>query len=172
MAAKKKTAAKKASKTVSRKATPKKASSAGRKAKAGFKERKEPETLRLRSAAPSFTVNDVERSLRFYRDILGFVVTERWMKEGKLQGVEIAAGSVTLMLGQDDWKRGRNRAKGEAFRIYCETAQNVDRLAQQILARGGELSQGPTDQAWGMRDFAVTDPDGFKLTIGAELKKR
>ena len=52
------------------------------------------------------------------------------------------------------------------------TAQNVDRLAQAILARGGELAQGPTDQPWGMRDFAVADPDGFKITIAAELKKR
>ena len=94
------------------------------------------------------------------------------MKDGKLQGVEIAAGAVTFMLGQDDWKKGRNRQKGEAFRLYCVTAQNVDRLAQAILARGGELAQGPTDQPWGMRDFAVADPDGFKITIAAELKKR
>jgi uncharacterized glyoxalase superfamily protein PhnB len=163
MAAKKKAAATKPAKKAVRKAAPR---------KQAFKERKEPETLRLREASPSFTVNDVEKSVRFYRDILGFVVKERWMKEGKLQGVEMAAGAVTFMLGQDDWKKGRNRQKGEAFRLYCVTAQNVDRLAQAILARGGELAQGPTDQPWGMRDFAVADPDGFKITIAAELKKR
>ena len=162
MAAKKKAAGKKPAGKRVAKATRKPA----------FKERKEPETLRLREASPSFTVNDVDRSVRFYRDVLGFVVKEKWMKDGKLQGVEIAAGAVTFMLGQDDWKKGRNRQKGEAFRLYCVTAQNVDRLAQAILARGGELAQGPTDQPWGMRDFAVADPDGFKITIAAELKKR
>ncbi len=172
MAAKKKAAAKKPARKAVRKAAPAKAAKKSAPKKGGFKDRKEPETLRLREVSPSFTVNDVERSLRFYRDILGFVVVDRWMRDGKLAGVEIAAGSVKLMLGQDDWKRGRNRQKGEGFRIYCVTIQNVDRLAQQVLARGGELSQGPTDQAWGMRDFAITDPDGFKITIAAELKKR
>jgi len=38
--------------------------------------------------------------------------------------------------------------------------------------RGGTLDQPPTDQEWGMRDFSLTDPDGFKITIGRETKKR
>jgi catechol 2,3-dioxygenase-like lactoylglutathione lyase family enzyme len=173
MAARKKAAAKKKTRKVARgAAAARKSAPKRRSAKPAFKERKEPETLRLRSATPGFTVNDVEKSLRFYRDILGFVVTERWMHDGKLGGVELAAGDISFMLGQDDWKKGRNRPKGEGFRMYCITAQSVDRLSQQILARGGELTQGPTDQPWGMRDFAVTDPDGFKITIAAELKKR
>jgi catechol 2,3-dioxygenase-like lactoylglutathione lyase family enzyme len=163
MAAKKKGAVRKPAKKAALKASPR---------KSAFKERKEPETLRLRELSPSFTVNDIEKSVRWYRDVLGLVVKDRWMKDGKLQGIELAAGAVTFMLGQDDWKRGRNRQKGEGFRLYCVTAQSVDRLAHQILARGGELTQGPTDQPCGMRDFAVTDPDGYKITIAAELKKR
>jgi uncharacterized glyoxalase superfamily protein PhnB len=134
--------------------------------------RRRPETLRLSSAAPGLTVNDLERSLAWYRDVVGFAVTERWERDGKLAGVEVAAGSVTFMLGQDDWKKGRDRVKGEGFRIYCETRQDVDRIADRIKASGGTLLQEPRDEPWGMRDLAVTDPDGFKITIGAPLKKR
>jgi uncharacterized glyoxalase superfamily protein PhnB len=76
------------------------------------------------------------------------------------------------MIGQDDWKKGRDRKKGEGFRLYCTTTQDVDALAEGIVARGGKLDQGPRDQPWGMRDFALTDPDGFKITIGADAKKR
>ncbi len=130
------------------------------------------ETLNMNTASPSFTVNDVEKSLAWYRDVLGFVVEERWEQEGKLAGVQLRAGSVTFMLGQDDWKKGRDRKKGEGFRIYCTTKQDVDALAQGIEARGGTLDQEPRDQPWGMRDFALTDPDGFKITIWAETKKR
>jgi uncharacterized glyoxalase superfamily protein PhnB len=75
------------------------------------------------------------------------------------------------MLGQDDWKKGRDRVKGEGFRIYCKTAQDVDRLAAQVKARGGKLTQEPRDEPWGTRDFAVVDPDGFKITIGSEETK-
>lgn len=152
--------------------TSKKAAAKRRAKKATRPQRKQPETLRMRSAAPGFTVNDIEKSLAWYRDVLGFVVKSRWEHEGKLAGAEIAAGSVLFMIGQDDWKKGRDRVKGEGFRIYCTTGQDVDRLAAQIKARGGALTQEPADQPWGMRDFALGDPDGFKITIGADLKKR
>ena len=125
--------------------------------------------LSIRSTAPSFTVNDIDKSLAWYRDVLGLTVKERWENAGTLQGVEMAAGPVSFMLGQDDWKRGRDRAKGEGFRIYCTTEQNVDRLAEGIKARGGALSYEPRDE-WGMRAFAVEDPDGFKITIASQKR--
>ncbi|MGZ6988071.1 MAG: VOC family protein [Thermoanaerobaculia bacterium] len=128
--------------------------------------------LRMSEASPGFTVNDLEKSLAWYRDVVGFVVEERWEQDGKLMGVSLKAGSVTFMIGQDDWKKGRDRKKGEGFRLYCTTTQDVDALAAGIVARGGKLDQEPRDQPWGSRDFAMTDPDGFKITIGADTKKR
>ena len=132
--------------------------------------RKGPESLRLRTAAPGFTVNDIQKSMAWYRDVLGCFVEERWESEGKLVGASMLAGTVSFMLSQDDWKKGRDRAKGEGVRIYCTTAQDVDTLARQIKARGGALTQEPRDQPWGMRDFALVDPDGYKITIGADKK--
>src|SRR5258708_36160807 len=124
-----------------------------------------PQGLTLSSVAPSFTVNDVEKSIAWYRDVLGLVGKDRWEHEGKLMGVEMKAGGVTFMLGQDDWKKGRDRVKGEGFRLYCQTSQDVDRLAAQIEARGATLLQAPRDESWGARLFTVEDPDGFKVTI-------
>ena len=134
--------------------------------------RHQPETLRLRSVVPSFTVADVEKSLSWYRDVLGFHPTDRWEQDGKLAGVEMVAGSVTFMLGQDDWKKGRDRVKGEGFRIYCATVQDVDTLGARAKSRGAKLTQEPRDQPWGMRDFSLVDPDGFNITIGSDLKKK
>jgi len=127
--------------------------------------------LKMTEASPSFTANDLEKSIAWYRDVVGFVIGERWEREGKLVGCELRAGSVSLMLGQDDWKKGRDRTKGEGFRIYCSTTQDVDALAGQIKARGGKLDSEPTDQPWGSRDFSLTDPDGFKITIGKETRR-
>ena len=128
--------------------------------------------LKMTEASPSFTANDLEKSIGWYRDVVGFVVGERWEREGKLVGCELRAGNVTLMLGQDDWKKGRDRVKGQGFRLYCGTTQDVDALARQIKERGGKLDSEPADQPWGSRDFSLTDPDGFKITIGKESKKR
>lgn len=128
------------------------------------------ETLKMKSASPGFTVNDLETSLAWYRDVLGFQVEEKWEHDGKLAGVGLRAGDVRFMIGQDDWKKGRDRKKGEGFRMYCETAQDVDALARTIESRGGRLDQQPQDQPWGSRDFSLTDPDGFKITIGKDKK--
>jgi len=134
-----------------------------------MKDREKPETLRLRAVMPSLTVSDVRASVAWYRDVLGCVVAELMEPEGELVAARMRTGSVDFMLGQDDWAKGRDRVKGEGFRLYCVTRQEIDRVAEDIRARGGELDQEPTDQPWGARDLAVVDPDGFKITISSGL---
>ena len=172
--------AKKAPKKVQKKAVKKvqkKAAKAARKAaKAVAKpkgrvhqDRQQPESLRLRSAGPSFTVDNLDKSVAFYRDVLGFTQRDKWEEDGALKGVEVVAGSVAFWLGQDDWKKGRGRVKGEGFRISCVTAQDIDLLAARVRSTGTALAEEPKDQSWGGRDFAVRDPDGFLITISSGL---
>jgi len=127
-----------------------------------------PETLRLRSFEPSFTVNDLERSVRFYTETLGFIVGNRWTDDGKLRGVMLKAGVCELGLSQDDWAKGRDRKKGEGMRLWCKTAQDIDAVAARIRAAGGRLTEEPKDQPWGVRSLSVDDPDGFHITIYGE----
>jgi uncharacterized glyoxalase superfamily protein PhnB len=130
--------------------------------------RRQPESLRVRSVSIGLTVNDVAASMAWYRDVLGCVVVETWMHEGRLNGVTMRTGTATLFLGQDDWKKGTGRLKGEGIRLYFTTVQDVDALAAQIRARGGRLTHEPQDQSWGVRDFGIVDPDGFRITIQNE----
>ena len=127
--------------------------------------RQHPETLRLRSVTPTFTVNDLPRSVAWYCDGLGFLLADRWEEGGKLQGVMLRAGSCSLYLNQDDFAKGRDRLKGVGLRIYAETAQSVDALAERIRAYGGKITMEPTDMPWGTRSFAVEDPDGFVISF-------
>jgi uncharacterized glyoxalase superfamily protein PhnB len=124
----------------------------------------------MRSVAPGFTTNDVEKSIAWYRDVLGFAVQQRWENDGKLLGAEMRCGNVTFNLGQDDWKMGRDRVKGTGMRMYITTGPKIDQLADRIKARGGSLTQEPKDE-WGMRTFGIDDPDGFKITFMTEPKK-
>jgi lactoylglutathione lyase len=126
--------------------------------------RQQPETLRLRSITPTFTVNDLQRSLAWYRDGLGFFVSERWEEDGQLQGVMLKAGGCHLGLSQDDFSKGRDRQKGVGFRIWCETFQDVDALAARLRSFGGDIVEGPGNR-WDSYGFTAQDPDGFKITI-------
>jgi catechol 2,3-dioxygenase-like lactoylglutathione lyase family enzyme len=128
------------------------------------------ENLKLKSTSPSLTVDDLQASIAFYRDALGFAVGEKWEQDGELRGVEMSAGAVIFMLNQDDWKKGRDRDKGQGFRLFCATDQDVDRIAERARAAGARIEHEPRDE-WGMRAVALVDLDGFKLTIARELAK-
>jgi catechol 2,3-dioxygenase-like lactoylglutathione lyase family enzyme len=123
--------------------------------------------LQAKSITPGFTVDDLARSTRFYEG-LGFVVEDRWESEGVLLGVMLKAGKVMIGLSQDDWKKGRDRVKGIGTRIWIGTDQDVDQVAARAKAAGITLDEEPHDTEWGSRAFALTDPDGFKLTISKE----
>jgi catechol 2,3-dioxygenase-like lactoylglutathione lyase family enzyme len=158
-------AARKSKKTVrAKKKSPAKAKAAPRKSGAATG------SLALNDASPSFTVDDLDKSLAWYRDVLGFGVEETWKDVGKIVGVSLRAGDVAFMIGQDDWKKGRDRKKGEGFRLFCKTKGSVDDLAKRIEAKGGRLDHGPADEPWGVRDISLTDPDGFKITIAADKR--
>lgn len=143
------------------------AAKAGAKAPASSpKRRAKPETLRLSTITPSLTVNDIARSIAFYTDLLGCVVSERWKgDDGVLRGVMLTAGVCTIGLAQDDWAKGKGRKKGDAFRLWCKTRQDIDVIAARIKAKGGSLTEEPHDQPWGGRSLSLDDPDGFHLTI-------
>ncbi|HZA93403.1 MAG TPA: VOC family protein [Gemmatimonadales bacterium] len=126
--------------------------------------RQQPETLRLRSIAPTFTVNDLQRSLAWYRDGLGFFISEKWEEGGKLEGVMLKAGACHFGLSQDDFSKGRDRPKGVGFRIWCETFQEVDALAARLRAFGGTILEEPGTR-YDSYSFTAQDPDGFKITF-------
>ncbi len=129
-------------------------------------EQADSETLRIQSVSPMFTVNDIHASLAWYRDVMAFPVSEEWKTEdGSLMGVSLATASGRLNLTQDDFKKGRERRKGVGFRILLETEQDVDELADAVVSRGATLDTPPTTTPWGARVFAVTDPDGFKISL-------
>jgi len=127
--------------------------------------RRVPESLRLRHISPSITCNDVEKSIAWYRDVLGFTVGERWEENGRLLGIQMKAGVCDLMLNQDDFAKGRDRKKGEAMRLWFSTTQDLDDLVARVKAHGATLDHELRTLDWGDRAFALTDPDGIKLTV-------
>lgn len=134
---------------------------------ASSRKRAQPESLRARSLEASLTVSELPRSLAWYRDVVGFIVDRTFERDGKLMAVSLRAGSVRILLTQDDGARGTNRVKGEGFSLQLTTAQDVDEIASAIRQRGGTLATEPFERS-GVRAFRLQDPDGFRFTISSE----
>ena len=128
------------------------------------------EALQIATIVPSFTVDDLQKSLTFYQ-ALGFTVGERWEDNGTLTGAMLRAGKTEIGLSQDDWKKGRDRKKGVGMRLFMSTMQNVDEVAARAKSAGITLKSEPFDSEWKTRVFEVVDPSGFLLTISSESVK-
>ena len=134
----------------------------------GANRRAEPQSFRARSLDASLTVKDLEKSLAWYQDVVGFTVDRRHEREGKLMAVSLKAGNVRILINQDDGAKGWERVKGEGSSLQFTTAQSIDAVAARIKEHGGTLASEPADMPWGVRMFRVQDPDGFKFTISSE----
>jgi uncharacterized glyoxalase superfamily protein PhnB len=125
----------------------------------------ETDTLSAMALGASLTVKDLRKSLAWYRDVVGFAVDREIERDGQLRAVALRAGSVRVLINQDDGAKGLDRAKGEGFSLMFTTTQSIDAIANGIKQRGGTLATEPADMPWGARAFRLMDPDGYKLVI-------
>ena len=127
------------------------------------------EPLRADALYPSLTVSDLQKSLAWYRDVLGFEVQREMVRDGQVRAVAMTAGSVRFLLNQDDGAKGQNRARGTCMSMNIITRQRVDAVAAHIKEHGGSLLSEPADMPWGMRVFRVADPDGYVFAVSQPL---
>jgi uncharacterized glyoxalase superfamily protein PhnB len=129
------------------------------------------ESFRAQKLSVSLSCNDLQKSLAWYRDIVGFTEGERYERDGSLRAVVLEAGDMQILIGQDDGAKGMNRAKGQGMSFQFTTDQSIDDIANRIKANGGTLESDPIDTPWGARTFRLSDPDGFKLVISSERSR-
>jgi uncharacterized glyoxalase superfamily protein PhnB len=123
------------------------------------------EQLQGQSLQASLTVKDLEKSVAWYVDLLGFTVARKIERDGRLRGIAIQAGNVRLILNQDDGAKGWERTKGDGMSFQISTEQDIDTIAQRIKDHGGTLDMEPKDMPWGARVFRVRDPDNFRWSL-------
>lgn len=130
-------------------------------------------SLNATTMACSLTCKAVEAAIAFYRDVLGFGVDMTFEHEGKTAGAVVSAGSIRIVLNQDDGKQGWDRVKGQGLSLQIGVAApaDVDAAAQRIKAAGGTLVDEPADRPWGARMFQFKDPDGFKLSVSTPIQR-
>ena len=128
-------------------------------------------TIHATNLGCSITCKDLEASIRFYRDAIGFAMGPTFENEGKVVAAVVTAGDCRIVLNQDDGALGWDRIKGQGFYLQINVAgpADVDKAAVRIKAAGGALLSEPADREWGARMFQFKDLDGFKLGVSTPL---
>jgi len=115
----------------------------------------------FRDSFPILQVADMQRSLGFYRDLLGFELAYSFPPEGDPVFVSLAIEGGKLGLGTTD------EAVQSAHTSIWMYTDDVDAAVAGLKDAGVRVIAEPADQPWGERVASVADPDGFTVHIGA-----
>jgi catechol 2,3-dioxygenase-like lactoylglutathione lyase family enzyme len=114
-------------------------------------------------ARPVLHVTDVEASLRFYVNRLGFTSPWRYEEDGKARVAQVERQGCALILA-DTWPA--KVGKGLMFisvNVEPDTHEAsiaaLDALRAELEAKGVSVKEG----SWGYRLLVVDDPDGNQL---------
>jgi lactoylglutathione lyase len=116
-------------------------------------------------------VGDLERSVTFYRDVIGvpFKLRGDGYAEFATRGTRFGLydrDRLDELTGQEAEAPGR--PGGEVVFLV----EDVDAEAERLQEAGVAILRGPVDRAWGHRTLHVADPDGFVVELAEEIPRR
>lgn len=134
----------------------------------------------------AFTVENIKKSIKFYRDKLGFELSGCWPDAKKPVWANLVLNGQSVMLGQvaspkdtkkqfaDDKKaaeywsgsvRDFQRSKhGVGVRVFL-SVDDVDRFVKDAKKERVKTDLPPKTEFYGMRRSVITDPDGYALVF-------
>jgi lactoylglutathione lyase len=118
-------------------------------------------TANVQQAVPFFMVSNIEASLRFYVDGLGFRRTKKWIVDGKIRWCWLEIGRIAIMLqeyGPDSPLATAKLGEGVSICFQCKDALAI---YHETVARG--LKPKTPFVGNNMWVTILTDPDGYKL---------
>lgn len=119
-------------------------------------------TPRILGAVPIVPVSSIKDSLTWYEK-LGFV--PRTDEDGDADNYALLTlGAVELHLRQVNSSEKLD-AEANANGVYVRV-EGLDALHDEFKGKGLSSLKGVQDTQWGMREFALSDPDGTLLRFG------
>jgi len=117
--------------------------------------------------SPFFIVSNVDQSVAFYRDKLGFETRFQEPDQSPFFAIVGRDGAQLFVKSDKGTSPLPNCQRNPSMRwdayVY---APDPDALALEFAARGGAFSVPLSDTHDGLRGFEICDPDGYVLFFG------
>jgi uncharacterized glyoxalase superfamily protein PhnB len=124
------------------------------------------------SVTPNLIVQDIDRATTFYRDVLGFAIKTTVPDAAPFVFVWLERDGVPVFLNDPgavdkDMPGARARVPGGTATLFF-VVSDVDAYHQTIASHAKVVMPLKT-QFYGMREFAIEDPDGHILTFAQRV---
>lgn len=117
--------------------------------------------MKIESVSPIFSVNDLAKSIDFYRHALGFDLAWSWGDPPDIAAVCRDGVEITLT------QRAGAKPAGAAH-VYLGVS-GVDDYYASLASAGVAIVVPIADRPYGMRDFRIADPSGNELSMGEAI---
>ena len=117
-------------------------------------------------------VEDMPTMVRFYRDVLGFEITEG---ENAVNVYLVKDGTLFMLYERKNFEKMTSR-KYEYIKgfnghfeiaLYVDTYEEVDAEYAKAVSNGARSIFEPTTEPWGQRTCYIADPEGNLIEIGS-----
>ena len=117
-------------------------------------------SVNVRQAVPFFMVTNMERSLQFYIDGLGFELKMKWEPRGSIEWCWLQFDLASLML--QEYRDNQPEGKLGVGMSVCFMCDDALEIYSQIISRGISVNAEPFvgNQLWVV---GVNDPDGYAV---------
>ena len=117
--------------------------------------------LKLKDMSPQFLVTDIQSSISYYTNILGFDLAFTY--EDFYAGVRKDSYTIHLKSGKPSIEERRNKRENYDLDVIF-SVEDVGRLFQELSAKPVDIVQPLCERPYG-KEFYIADPDGYILAF-------
>jgi lactoylglutathione lyase len=114
-------------------------------------------------------VDDLDRSVGFYRDVLGLAVKLRQPEYAEFETENVKLGLFPRSILRS--LIGRDATAGGPGGEILFLVDDVDSWGERLRRSGVRALAGPVDHPWGHRSVHLADPDGFVVELAQEIPR-
>lgn len=108
-------------------------------------------------------VIDLDRSRRYYMDVLGFA------EDMKVEGWSfLSRGECHIRIGDCPGIKPMSEAQDHSWFSYLHV-DDAKAFYEEVISKGAEIWHKLGDKPWGMREFGIVTPDGHRIVFGQRL---
>jgi lactoylglutathione lyase len=131
--------------------------------------------MKFKKLTPNLFVHNVEASMKFYQDVLGFQKTMTVPDAAPYVFGAVTSGGVEIFFNDVKAVAKENPALGSeklggTMTMYIEV-DGIEEVLKAVEKSGARINMPLTTQFYGMREFGFVDPEGWMVTVAEPVKR-